>query len=90
MMTEEQFDTLWQRAEAEGHASRLAAEYPAWRQRQRRTVGMVAVLAIMVAVAVPLLTVQHTPKEFNRVYCNRTGTADAQWAELAAEMLTEL
>ncbi|MBR6160731.1 MAG: hypothetical protein IKQ75_02565 [Bacteroidales bacterium] len=89
-MTENEFDMLWQRAEAEGYGKRLAAEYPLWRQKQRRVVSMVAALLIVVTVAMSLFTTQlHHSRNYEKVYCNRVGTTDAQWASLAAEMLLE-
>jgi hypothetical protein len=89
-MTENEFDVLWQRAEAEGYSQRLAAEYPAWRQKQRRTLGMVAALLIVVTVAFTVFTTQQRQlRNYEKVYCNRVGTSDAQWADLAAEMLME-
>lgn len=89
-MTENEFDVLWQRAEAEGYGQRLAAEYPAWRQRQRRTLGVVAALLIVVTVAFTVFTTQQRQlRNYEKVYCNRVGTPDAQWAALAAEMLLE-
>lgn len=87
-MTEEKFDALWQRAEAESHAERLAAGYPAWRQRQRRMTGIAAAVLVAAAVATPLLS-PSAENEFEHVYCNRTGTADAQWAAVAADLLAE-
>lgn len=89
-MTENEFDVLWQRAEAEGYGQRLAAEYPAWRQKQRRTLGIVAALLIVVTVAFSVFTTQQRQlRNYEKVYCNRVGTSDAQWADLAAEMLME-
>ncbi len=89
-MTENEFDVLWQRAEAEGYGRRLAAEYPAWRQRQRRTLGVVAALLIVATVAFTVITTQQRQlRNYEKVYCNRVGTPDAQWAALAAEMLLE-
>ena len=89
-MTENEFDVLWQRAEVEGYSHRLAAEYPAWRQKQRRTLSIVAALLIVATVAVTLFTTQLSqPRNYEKVYCNRVGTTDAQWAALAAEMLME-
>lgn len=89
-MTENEFDVLWQRAEAEGYSQRLAAEYPAWRQKQRRTLGIVAALLIVVTVAFSVFTTQQRQlRNYEKVYCNRVGTSDAQWADLAAEMLME-
>ena len=89
-MTENEFDVLWQRAEAEGYSRRLAAEYPVWRQKQRRTLSVVAALLIVVTVTFSVFTIQQRQLgNYEKVYCNRTGTTDAQWADLAAEMLME-
>ena len=89
-MTENEFDVLWQRAEAEGYSRRLAAEYPVWRQKQRRTLSVVAALLIVVTVTFSVFTIQQRQfRNYEKVYCNRTGTTDAQWASLAAEMLME-
>lgn len=89
-MTENEFDMLWQRAEAESYGKRLAAEYPVWRQKRRRAVSMVTALLIVVTVAMSLFTTQlRQSRDYEKVYCNRVGTTDAQWASLAAEMLLE-
>lgn len=89
-MTENEFDVLWKQAEAEGYGRRLAAEYPGWRQRQRRNVSIVAALLIIVVTAVSLFNTQvRQPRDFEKVYCNRVGTSDAQWVALASEMLME-
>ena len=88
-MSDNQFDALWQRAEAEGYASRLAAEYPAWRARRRRTEGSLLGMALVAAVALPLALREPAMHDFDRVVCNRTGIADAQWAALAADLLKE-
>ena len=89
-MTENEFDVLWQRAEIEGYSHRLAAEYPVWRQKQRRTLSIVAALLIVVTAAVTVFTLQpRQSQSYEKVYCNRVGTTDAQWATLAAEMLME-
>ena len=88
-MNEQEFNQLWQRAEGAERGRRLATEYPAWQQARRRTIGMMALLAVVVAVAVPVLMPQHSNKEFEHIYCNRTGTSDAHWASLASTMLIE-
>lgn len=89
-MTENEFDKLWQQAEAEGYGQRLVAEYPGWRRKQRRTIGMVtASLAVAVLLVLVLVAQMHQPQNFEKVYCNRVGTTDAQWASLAAEILME-
>ena len=89
-MTENEFDELWQRAEAESYGQRLAAEYPAWRRKQTRIITVVTSLVLVVAVAFSILTLQQRQlRGYEKVYCNRVGTDDAQWASLAAEMLME-
>ena len=90
-MTERDFDELWQLAEAKGYGQRLASEYPAWRQRRQRTMGVVAaVCVVMSTVVVSLLAVQQRhPQNYEKVYCNRAGTTDEQWASLVEEMLME-
>ena len=47
---------------------------------------MLAVVVLTVAVLFAQL--QQT-RDYEKVYCNRVGTTDAQWASLAAEMLME-
>ena len=88
-MNEQRFEELWERAEAEGYASRLASEYPAWRTKTRRTAGMVAGLALMCAVSVPALMPHETMEStyYAKVYCNRTGTDNQHWVDLADELL---
>ncbi|MCR5064270.1 MAG: sigma-70 region 4 domain-containing protein [Bacteroidales bacterium] len=88
-LTNEEFDSLWQRAEVEGYASQLSKEYPAWRTRQRRITGMASVtlVAAMIAVAVPMLPAGHSG--YGKVYSNREGIAETQWVNLASEMLLD-
>lgn len=89
-MTENEFGELWRRAEAAGYGRQLAAEYPAWRQRQRRVVSVVSALLVVLTVAVSLFTVQfRQSRNYEKVYCNHVGTSDVEWANLAAEMLKE-
>lgn len=89
-MTENEFDKLWQQAEVEGYSQRLAAEYPGWQRKQQRTISMVAAsLAVVVLVVLVLVAQLQQPQDFEKVYCNRVGTTDAQWASLAAEILME-
>lgn len=89
-MTENEFDKLWQQAEIEGYGKRLAAEYPGWRRKQKRTIGMVtASLAVVTLLVLVLVAQLQQPQDFEKVYCNRVGTTDAQWASLAAEILME-
>lgn len=88
-MNEQRFEELWGRAEAEGYASRLASEYPEWRMKRRRTVGTMAGLALAIAVAIPTLMPSGAldNSSHTKVYCNRTGTADQHWVDLADELL---
>lgn len=87
-MTENEFDNLWQQAEVECYSQRLAAEFPGWRRKRQRTIGMVTASLAVVVLVVLVLVAQH-PQDFEKVYCNRVGTTDAQWASLAAEILME-
>ena len=88
-MNEQIFEELWDRAEAEGCASRFASEYPVWRTKMRRTAGMVAGMALVVAMAVPALMPHKTMDSTYsaNVYCNRTGTDSQHWLDLADELL---
>lgn len=81
------FESIWEQEERQGLQRRLRQDYPAWLRRQQRTLRVAAAVAVMVMVAVPLLK-PATPDGFDRVYCNRTGTSDTQWAALAADILT--
>lgn len=88
-LTDEQFDALWQRAESDGHAARLAAQYPAWRTRRRRTTGIVASATVLLLVASPFAMNSLRSSQHEKVYCNRSGISDRQWTDLAAAMLLE-
>lgn len=91
-MSEEQFDALWQRAEASGHASQLAAEYPVWRHNIRRNLGVFASLVAVVAVSLPLLTHPHTGSgndAYMMAYCNRPDVTNQYWVEMADALLME-
>lgn len=89
MINEQQFEELWARAEAEGSASRLAAQYPAWRARRRRTAGVVAGVALVLAVVTPLASPSTQIKSYGKVYSNNTSFSDQHWAEMAATLLTK-
>lgn len=84
-MTNEEFDQLWQRAEAESYAKRLSQEYPAWRAKQRRNSGLAVVVAAIIAVAIPVFESHHSG--YGKVYCNRSDVTDAQWVSLTSEIL---
>lgn len=89
MMDDRRFDALWERARAEKYAEDLAGEYPAWRTQTRRTAGMVAGLALVLAVATPLMLPSHMPANYEKVYCNHKNINDRQWVNLADELLME-
>lgn len=92
MMTEQEFDSLWQRAEAEPHATRLKAEYPAWRRNRRNSLGVAAMLVAVVAVALPLMTNQvpsMTRDGLSATYSNRPDLARQYWVDLADALLME-
>lgn len=92
MMTEQEFDALWQRAEAAPHTSRLLEEYPVWRRQRRRTLGVAASLVAVVAVALPLLTrPQHSMSNDNYTvaYCNRPDMTNQYWVDMADALLME-
>ena len=88
-MKEQRFDELWDLAGVESHAAKLASEYPLWRTRRRRTAGMVAGVALVIAVALPVLMPHRNNNNtyYAKVYCNRTGIADQHWVDLADELL---
>ena len=88
-MNNQDFDRLWKEAEASGMAHRLAQEYPAWaRRRVRIRNGVVAMMCIgaLSATTLPVLLPQHHD-DYIAVCCNQTGISDAQWVDLAADML---
>lgn len=85
-MDDKRFDALWQRAEAESYASRLAAEYPAWRTRRRRTAGIMSAMVLAIAVAAPLV---YHPRPSVHIYCNNPAINDNHWTEMADALLME-
>ena len=88
-MTDQEFDNLWQEAEASCIAHKLAQEYPVWVHRRKRIMlGTVATLIVgtFIYVAIPLFT-PAPHDDYLAVVCNRNTHNEAQWAQLAAEML---
>ena len=88
-MDEKRFEELWQRAEAEGYASKMASEFPAWlrRRNHRRTVS-IAVAVLGIAGFSILYSQSSIPDGYDYVCCNRGGVADAHWADVASHILT--
>lgn len=87
MKNKQDFDTLWEMAEAEGHGSRLASEYPAWQARRRRNTGIALATVAVLAVTTPMLLPNHGTGDYLKVYCNNQSANDRQWVDLAGEML---
>ena len=88
-MTEQEFDRVWQEAEVEALAQRMAQEYPAWVRRKKRLRNSIVAAMFVGAVAattLPLLR-PNTHKEYMLVCCNRSNSDDEQWVQLAANML---
>ena len=80
-MDEKRFEALWERAEAEGYATRVAEEYPGWRARR-----IVAGVALVLAVATPLV---YTPMPEMKVYCNNAAYDESHWTDMASNLLME-
>ena len=92
IMTEKDFEALWQRAEAAEHATLLTAEYPVWRRNRRRAIGVMASLVAVVAVALPLFAHPQAAASDERclvAYCNRPDTASQYWVDMADILLRE-
>ena len=92
MMTEQEFDALWQRAEATPHTTRLLEEYPAWRRQRRRNLGVAASLVAVTAVVLPLLTHPLTVTDndsYTVAYSNRPEVGNQYWVEMADALLME-
>ncbi|MBQ9474535.1 MAG: hypothetical protein IJU81_09030 [Bacteroidales bacterium] len=91
MMSEQEFDALWQRAEAAPHTARLLAEYPAWRRNRSRTL-VAASLITGVAIVISLLNNQQyraTDDNYTVAYCNQPDIADQYWVDMANTLLME-
>ena len=86
-LTDNEFEQLWQEASARSQGLRLSEGYGQWRRNQRRTLGTLAMLVVLVAV--PLLTGSPQSDVYENVYCNRVGMADSQWVTLAEDLLMD-
>ena len=86
-MNSQEFEELWGMAEAREQGKLLAAEYPSWRSRRRRTVGLTMAALVIVAIATPMILPQHKESDYLKVYCNNHTSTDRQWVDLAGEML---
>ena len=91
-MTEQEFETLWQRAEAVPHASRLAGEYRPWLRRCHYKIAAMAAVAVMALAAVPLLKGGPLAAEDESgtvAYCNTPDKNSQHWLEMADALLME-
>lgn len=81
------FEKLWEQEEQKAVLERLQREYPVWmrHRKQRRTV--LAAVVVVVAVLSPLPFLLSPSKCYDHVACNRSGIADAHWAEVAGNIL---
>lgn len=91
-MKEDRFEELWQHLEAQKYGQKLTAGFPEWKRARQRAVRIATMLILVVVATVVTWTIttqNRTSRNFEKVYCNRVGTSDAQWVDLASEMLLE-
>jgi hypothetical protein len=89
-INEEQFEALWQRAEADGYAKRLASEYPSWRAHRRRMAGFAILFVAVAGTAIPFLKnpkMEPDNKNYLMAYCNRDDISAQYWVDMADELL---
>jgi len=82
------FDEIWEREERQGLQRRLRNEYPAWRSRRRTGMAVAASVAILAVAGVSIFNLQPASHPYDGIACNRSGIADAHWADVAANILT--
>lgn len=88
MINEEQFEQLWEKAGAEPYATKLAAEYPAWRVRRRRTMGIAAAVLLVVGISLPMLQNNNGLSDnCLMAYCNQSDVDTEYWVNMADELL---
>lgn len=88
-MDEKLFEELWEREERQGLQRRLQQDYPVWLQRRKQRRTIMASVTILAVVGISIFNFQFsTPKGYDYVACNRSGIADAHWAEVANNILT--
>ena len=88
MIDDKQFDNLWDQEEMQAVQGRLQHEYPRWRRRSRTRRTALACVAVVLTALSPLAFHLSPSKGYDNVYCNRSGIADAHWANTAGEILT--
>ena len=93
MIDEDKFNEVWERAEAETYASRMKTEYPHWRTRRRRTVGVAALAIATTGIALQILPTKTQPMtaggKHSVTICNRTDMASQYWVDMADALLME-
>ncbi len=84
------FEELWEHEERQGLQQRLQQDYPAWQRRRRLRRGVLASVTVVAVVAVILPFTFHLSPltSYDYVCCNRSGIADAHWADVASNILT--
>ena len=84
-----QFEEFWEQEERRGLQQRLRQEYPVWQRRRRLRRTVLATVAVLAVVGISIFHFQFsTPKGYDFVACNRSGIADAHWADVAGNILT--
>lgn len=83
------FDELWEQEERHGLQRRLRQDYPVWTRRRNRHRTVAAAMAVLVVAGIFISHFQFAiPKGYDYIACNRSGIADAHWAEVAGNILT--
>lgn len=83
------FEELWEQEERQGLQQRLLQDYPAWQRRRHTRRTALASIAVLVVTGFSIFNFQFsTPKDYDAVCCNRSGIADAHWADVASNILT--
>ena len=83
------FDNIWEMEEQQALQQRLQREYPAWQRQRRVRRTTVASVAVLLVAGISIFNFQFSiHKGYDSVVCNRSGIADAHWAEVAGHILT--
>ena len=83
------FDNLWEQEERQAVQQRLQREYPVWQRRRRVRQTTLTSVAVLVVAGISIFNFQSSiPQGYDYVACNRSGIADAHWANVASDILT--
>ena len=85
VITDEEFESLWQQAAAVEHSRPLVEGYAGWHRRRRLATAGVALCMIGAVLIAPLWS--NSSQGFDHVYSNNSSMPDSHWIEVAAEML---